>query len=78
MQARDPMMNMDIEKVRLGLALDLTKTKHVADKWLSVIDPKKLQFTIDSIADAYKLPAEPDPSTVYTEKFLPPLADRKL
>jgi NitT/TauT family transport system substrate-binding protein len=78
MQARDPMMKMDIEKVRLGLALDLTKTKHVVADGLSVIDPKKLQFTIDSIADAYKLPAEPDPSTVYTEKFLPPLADRKL
>jgi NitT/TauT family transport system substrate-binding protein len=78
MQARDPMMKMDIEKVRLGLALDLTKTKHVVDKGLSVVDPKKLQFTIDSIADAYKLPSEPDPASVYTEKFLPPLADRKL
>jgi NitT/TauT family transport system substrate-binding protein len=78
MQARDPMMKMDIEKVRLGLALELTKTKHVAEKGLSVVEPKKLQFTIDAIADAYKLPSEPDPSAVYTEKFLPPLADRKL
>jgi len=78
MQAHDPMMTMDIEKVRLGLALDLTKTKHVVDKGLSVVEPKKLQFTIDSIADAYKLSSEPDPASVYTEKFLPPLADRKL
>jgi NitT/TauT family transport system substrate-binding protein len=78
MQAHDPMMKMDIEKVRLGLALDLTKTKHVVDNGLSVVEPKKLQFTIDSIADAYKLSSEPDPASVYTEKFLPPLADRKL
>ena len=78
MQARDPMMKMDIEKVRLGLALELTKTKHVVDNGLSVVDPKKLQFTIDSIVDAYKLPSAPDPSAVYTDKFLPPLADRKL
>ncbi|HEX3505337.1 MAG TPA: ABC transporter substrate-binding protein [Xanthobacteraceae bacterium] len=78
MQARDPMMKMDIEKVRLGLALDLMKTKHVVDNGLSVIDPKKLQFTVDSIADAYKLPSEPNSSTVYTDKFLPPLAERKL
>jgi NitT/TauT family transport system substrate-binding protein len=78
MQERDPMMKMDIEKVRLGLALDVTKTKHVVEKGLSVVEPTKLQFTIDAIADAYKLPAKPDAATVYTEKFLPPLAERKL
>jgi NitT/TauT family transport system substrate-binding protein len=78
MQQRDPMMKMDIEKVRLGLALDLTKTKHVVDDGLSVVDPKRLQFTIDAIAEAYKLEAKPDPGSVYTEKFLPPLAERKL
>jgi len=78
MQERDPMMKMDIEKVRLGLALDLTKTKHVVAHGLSVVEPKKLRFTIDAIVDAYKLPTKPDPATVYTEKFLPPVADRKL
>jgi len=78
MKERDPMMKMEIEKVRLGLALELTKTKHVVAQGLSVVDPKKLQFTIDSIADAYKLSSKPDPASVYTEKFLPPLADRKL
>ena len=78
MQKRDPMMKMDIEKVRLGLALDLTKTKHVIEYGLSVVDPAKLQFTINAIADAYKLPTKPDPATVYTEKFLPPLSERKL
>lgn len=78
MKQRDPMMNMDIEKVRLSLALDLTDTKHVKEHGLSVVDPKKLQFTIDSIVDAFKLPNKPDPGMVYTDKFLPPLADRKL
>jgi len=77
MKERDPMMKMDIEKVRLGLALDLTKTKHVETYGLSVVDPKKLEFTIDSIVDVFKLP-KPDPASVYTDKFLPPLADRKL
>jgi NitT/TauT family transport system substrate-binding protein len=78
MQQRDPMMKLDIEKIRLGLALDLTKTKHVVDDGLSVVDPKRLMFTIDAIAEAYKLEAKPDPSSVYTEKFLPPLSERKL
>ena len=78
LKKRDPMMKMDIEKIRLGLALDLTKTKHVVQYGLSVVDPKKLQFTIDSITAAFNLPAKPDPASVYTEKFLPPVADRKL
>jgi NitT/TauT family transport system substrate-binding protein len=78
MKARDPMMKSDIEKVRLALALEVTKTKHVMEQGLSVVEPKKLQFTIDSIVDAYKLPTKPEAATVYTDKFLPPLADRKL
>jgi NitT/TauT family transport system substrate-binding protein len=78
MQERDPMMNLEIEKVRLALALDLTKTQHVIQDGLSVVDPTKLQFTIDSIAGAFSLPVKPEPATVYTEKFLPPLAERKL
>lgn len=78
MKARDPMMKMDIEKVRLGLALELTKTPHVVKYGLSTVDPKKLQFTIDSIADAFKLKTKPAPETVYTEKFLPPLSERML
>jgi NitT/TauT family transport system substrate-binding protein len=78
LKERDPMMKLDIEKVRLGLALELTKTKHVVAKGLSVVEPAKLQFTIDAITDAYQLPAKPDAASVYTEKFLPPLADRKL
>jgi NitT/TauT family transport system substrate-binding protein len=77
MQARDPMMKLDIEKVRLGLALDLTKTAHVVQYGLSTVDPQKLQFTIDSISGAYNL-TPPAPDAVYTDKFLPPLAERTL
>lgn len=78
MKTVDPMMKLDLEKVRLGLALDLTKTKHVEKYGLSVVDPKKLQFTIDAITDAYKITNKPDPASVYTDKFLPPIADRML
>ena len=35
------------------------------------------KFTIDAISGAYNL-TPPDPSTVYTDKFLPPLAERML
>jgi NitT/TauT family transport system substrate-binding protein len=76
MQGRDAMMKLDIEKVRLGLALGHTNTPHVQKNGLSSVTPEKLQRTIDAIATAYELPNKPAPETVYTDKFLPPAADR--
>src|ERR1700681_3051961 len=76
LKARDPMMKMDIEKVRLEIALGLTKTAHVASAGLSSVVPEKLQRTIEAIATAYQLPTVPDPATVYTDQYLPPLAER--
>ncbi len=78
MHKLDPMMKMNIEKVRLDLALSLTKTPHVVKYGLSTADPKKLQFTIDSISDAYGIKNKPASSEVYTDKFLPPVAERML
>jgi NitT/TauT family transport system substrate-binding protein len=76
LKARDPMMKMDIEKVRLDIALGLTNTAHVAKFGLSSVTPEKLKTTIDSVVAAYQLPASPDPASVYTDKFLPPAAER--
>ncbi len=76
LKARDPMMKPDIEKVRLDIALGLTNTAHVAKNGLSSVTSEKLKRTIDATVTAYQLPASPDPATVYTEKFLPPVADR--
>ena len=78
MKSLDPMMKSGVEKIRLSLALELTKTSHVEQYGLSVVEPKKLQFTIDAIANAYQLRKSPAPSDIYTEEFLPPLADRML
>src|SRR5712692_1136512 len=76
LKARDPMMKLDIEKVRLDIALGLTNTAHVAKSGLSSVTNDKLKRTIDAIVTAYQLPTTPDPATVYTEKFLPPVAER--
>jgi NitT/TauT family transport system substrate-binding protein len=78
LKARDPMMKMDIEKVRLDIALGLTKTANVTSNGLSSVTPQKLQQTIDAIASAYQLPASPDPATIYTDRYLPPVAERMI
>jgi NitT/TauT family transport system substrate-binding protein len=76
LKSRDPMMKMDIEKVRLDLALALTNTDHVAKEGLSAVTPAKLKQTIDSVVAAYALPNSPDPAGVYTDRYLPPATER--
>ena len=76
LKSRDPMMKVDIEQVRLDIALGLTNTAHVAKNGLSSVTAEKLRKTIDAMVSAYQLPGSPDPASVYTDKFLPPVADR--
>jgi NitT/TauT family transport system substrate-binding protein len=72
----DPMMKPDIERVRLDIALGLTNTPYVMANGLSSVTAEKLQKTIDAMVSAYQLPVRPDPAAVYTDRFLPPVAER--
>jgi NitT/TauT family transport system substrate-binding protein len=72
----DPMMKPEIERVRLDIALGLTNTPYVMANGLSSVTAEKLQKTIDAMVSAYQLPVRPDPATVYTDRFLPPVAER--
>jgi NitT/TauT family transport system substrate-binding protein len=76
LKAHDPLMKLDIEKVRLDLALDLTDTPHVAREGLSSVTPEKLQRTIDAVVAAYALPTRPEAASIYTDRYLPPLGER--
>jgi NitT/TauT family transport system substrate-binding protein len=76
LKALDPMLKLDIEKVRLDIALGLTNTANVAKNGLSSVTAEKLKKTIDAMVTAYALPTSPDPATVYTDRFLPPVAER--
>jgi NitT/TauT family transport system substrate-binding protein len=78
LKSRDAMMKVDIEKVRLDIANGLTKTPHVEKFGLSSVTPEKLKATIDAVVEAYQLPVSPAPETVYTDKYLPPAAERML
>src|SRR6266851_9013890 len=76
LKARDPMMKMEIEKIRLDLALGLTNTPHVANAGLSSVTPEKLGKTIDAVVAAYGLTGTPAVESVYTDRYLPPAAER--
>jgi NitT/TauT family transport system substrate-binding protein len=76
MKGVDAMMKEDVEKVRLDLALSVTNTKWVKEHGLSVAQPERIKFTIDSVAAAYGIANAPKPEDVYNDKFLPPVAER--
>ena len=76
LKRNDPMMKLDIEKVRLDIALGLTNTPHVMKSGLSSVTPEKLKKTIDAMVAAYQLRVSPDPASVYTDQYLPPVAER--
>ena len=78
MKARDGMMKLDTEKVRLLIVIDLTATPNVYQNGLSSVSPEKLKKTINSTVRAYQLPTSPDLGNVYSEKFLPPTAERMI
>jgi NitT/TauT family transport system substrate-binding protein len=76
MKGVDAMMKDDIEKVRLDLALSVTNTPWVQKNGLSVAQPERVKFTIDSVAAAYGISNPPKAEDVYTDKFLPPVSER--
>lgn len=78
MKSVDPMMKDEIEKTRLDLALSLTNTAWVKQNGLSVVQPDRLKLTIDAVASAYGVANPPKPEDVYTDKYLPPVAERKI
>lgn len=45
---------------------------------LSVVQPERMKRMIDSVVAAYALPITPKPEDIYTDKFLPPIAERKI
>jgi NitT/TauT family transport system substrate-binding protein len=76
LKRRDPMMKLDIEKVRLDIALGLTNTPHVQKNGLSSVTSEKLDRTIETTVTAYQLPVRPSAATVYSDKYLPPQSER--
>ena len=76
MKTRDAMMKLDVEKVRLDLALELMNTPNTAQNGLSSAVPARIQQTIDVMTDTYKFPSPPKVADIYTDKFLPPVAER--
>jgi len=77
--AYEPLLNPDIERERLRVALDcciLTET--VRRKGFGDVDQDRLRNIITLITEAYKLPRKPALEEVFNPDYLPPVKDRMI
>ncbi|MDR7484439.1 MAG: ABC transporter substrate-binding protein [Armatimonadota bacterium] len=76
---RDPLINEAVELERLQLAIRHNiLTSDVAAHGFGVVKAERLARSIDLLAEAFGLPKKPTWQQVFTDKFLPPRAERML
>ncbi len=75
----EPLTDVAIEAERQVISFErMMLSDYVSKNGLSVIDPARLVRAIRTIEDAYGLPPKLTPANVYTDAFLPSLAERRL
>jgi len=76
-KARDPLVDLKIECVRLVDGLqNLTLTDEFKKKGLSSVDEKRLAASIEETVKAFGLKSSPTVAEVFTAAYLPPAQDR--
>jgi NitT/TauT family transport system substrate-binding protein len=76
---RDPLLREDVELERLLLALRLNVlTRDVGAQGFGVVKGERLARAIDLLAEAFAFPRKPAWQQVFTDRFLPPRAERML
>jgi NitT/TauT family transport system substrate-binding protein len=75
----EPLLNADIERDRLKLAMECCiVTPNVLKSGFGDVDQARLARTIDIIVQGYKLPNAPKPEAVFDSSYLPPAQERML
>ncbi|MBE0411671.1 MAG: ABC transporter substrate-binding protein [Anaerolineales bacterium] len=75
----DPLIDEQVERARLDLVLErLIITPWVIEHGFGAADPVRIEAHIDAAYEAMNLEIRPDPATLFTSEFLPPLDDRRI
>jgi len=75
----EPLLNADIERDRLKLAMECCiVTPNVLKSGFGDVDQARLARTIDIIVQGYKLPNAPKPEAVFDSSYLPSAQERML
>ena len=76
---RDPLIDEALETERLQISLQTNiLTPYVKANGMGDVDPERFARSVKLVADAFGLPAAPAPDKVFTNKYLPPKADRMI
>ena len=76
---RDPTINPQVEADRFRFMIERAiVTPHVKAEGVSVVNAERLAKLNALLTEAFELPAPRPASELYTDAFLPPLAERKL
>jgi NitT/TauT family transport system substrate-binding protein len=74
---RDPLIDDALETERLQISLNTNVlTPYVKENGMGDVDPARFARSVKLVSDAFDLPAAPPPDKVFTDKYLPPKADR--
>jgi len=73
----DPLLKVDLETERLQAIIQgHVDTPGSRKTGLATVDRQRMQAQIDTVAAAFELPRKPAVDEIYTDKFLPPAAQR--
>lgn len=76
--AVEPLLNQDIERQRMLLALRrFSLTREAAEIGMGDVSDTRMNANIDLIHAEYQLPRKPTGADVFNRSFLPPVAERK-
>ena len=77
LKVRDGLVNAGAERSRLALYVtELLLTDNVKANGFSAVNAKKLERQIADVVGAFSIKSAPAPAGVYTDRFLPPKAER--
>ena len=79
LKTAEPLTDTAIEAERQEVSFrEQVVSDHVMANGLSAVDPARLQLGLTAVEEAYGMAPRLKPEDVYTDAFLPPLAERRL
>ncbi|MDB5793961.1 MAG: ABC-type nitrate/sulfonate/bicarbonate transport system, periplasmic component protein [Noviherbaspirillum sp.] len=77
--ARDPLINVEVEKRRLRLALDASiGTPNVKANGIGAADKTRVESMVNQIVAAFGLKQSPDPAMMFNASFMPAKSERQV
>ena len=77
-KAREPILNMDVERDRWAITRQYLLTAETQAIGLGAVQPGVLSSQVDEVAAVFNLARKPAPERVFNPGFLPAAADRKV